>query len=604
MTHDAAPDAGSKTASAGAARWWRTLAPLHPRSHGARLLHESRQRAWGPLLPTLARAWAQRGGDQVSQARHDALLALGEALDAAPAPPTAELLAGRLWAAGREVAAFPPADWALPGAQPWETCEAHSLHWVEALAAVAAWGADLDASTRACALAEAALTAWHHAALRLPGAWEPWVRARRTLATLRGAARLVAAHAHAGDRTRGLGRGLRDALLATAAAAAADLEWMLETHLDGNHLLTDHIALAAAEAVFRSGDGHLRAAVAEAERQFPGDGGHVEATPMYHAMLLDDLLTLRALRRDHGPAVARLQAVLVRATAWLATVRHPDGRLPCFGDTDPDAMPAFVLAHAAVTPTRPLGPEQQRSVWAARQGPHFAVCHVAPALWEPQPGHAHADHLDVEWSWQDRRIVSGAGLAGYDGDPRRALNRSAASHSVVDVPGRPALELWATFRVGARGRVAVVERGRSDGWQWVTALAFWPGVPSLAHLRLVALHTSGALAVADRLDAGAAPPVSGMGRLRLAPGVRCTGARHLDTPAGPLQADATTELEVAPGVRFPRRAETEASVELRYRVVSSAPVWVVLGARGMPTLAHAQAALDGPWQGLVAGARR
>ena len=385
------PDPGAGDAAGrapGLGLWWRTLAPLHPRSHGARLWHESRQRAWGPLLPALVRLWAQRGAAHVGQARHDALLALGEALDAAPAPQTATLLAGRLWAAGREIAAFPPAHWGLPGAQPWEAYDAHALHWSEALVAAAAWADDLAASTRACALAESALATWQRAAPELPVAWEPWVRARRVLATLRGAARLVAAHAHAGDRTRGLGRGLRDALLATAATAVADLEWMLETHLDGNHLLTDLVALAAAEAVFGSGDARLRAAVGEAERQFPGDGGHVEAAPMYHAGLLDDLLTLRALRRDHSPAMARLDVVVGRATAWLAAVRHPDGRLPCFGDTDPDALDGLVLVRAALPRAVPLPLDRQRSVWAARHGPHFAVCHVAPALWEPQPGHA------------------------------------------------------------------------------------------------------------------------------------------------------------------------------------------------------------------------
>lgn len=585
-----------------AALWWRTLEPLPLGTHAFRAVNVARQRLWGPLLPGLVAWWRQRGRDLAGQVRREPLLALGAALAAAPAPDAGDLLEGRFVVVGKAIEAFPPSDWRLPDARPLEVYEAHYMQWADTLVA-AALSAEADGwrAARALALLEAGLDGWTRASLTLPKAWEPYPRARRALACLQAAARLTALEHHGRDRLEGTHSALRQRLLETAAAAVTDLDLLTERHLGGNHLLVDRIALAAGEAVWGSGRAASEAAADELETQFPGDGGHVEASPMYHAQLLEDVLVLQALLSTtaDGP-LGRIRTRANRATAWLAAMRHPDGQLPAFGDSDPGVLSSLRLTRTALRRTTPLTPNPLQSAWVSRHGGHFAVVHTAPPAWDPQPGHAHADHLSVEWSCADRRFLSDAGLAGYDGDPNRALNRSAASHSTVEVPGAPSIELWATFRVGARGKVHSVQSGREDGWDWLTAVHTWPDA-GLHHLRLVAHHPRGRLLVVDGLLSEAATP-QGLGRLLLAPGVVWGPDDTLEHAGDFVRFQATETLQRDTGWRFDDRSQPKLGEELRYPVGGREGTWVLLSADAAD-FAAVRLLFGRRWQTLAAAPR-
>lgn len=575
-------------------RLWRTLQPLPWQLHGFRVVNDLRKRAWLPVLPALVALWQARGRDAARLVRLDALAALGARLDSCAAPGARDLQAGRLVLAGRTLP-FPPPDWRLPGARPLEVYQVHYLDWTDALAAAVAQ----DGGEDLLPMFSAVLASWRAAAPGVAKAWEPYPRARRVLACLRAAARLQAMTRHGRDGLRDAHLTLRDGLLAIAGTAACDLAPLLERHLGGNHLLVDRIALAAAEAAWGRGERDQLAAVREADAQFPHDGAHVEASPMYHALLCDDLLVLRGLMATPSPVSARLDVVLDRALGWLAAVRHPDGRLPGFGDSDPDTLDRLPLVRTALASARPVSaPDPRHSVWTARQGGHFAVVHTAPPAWSAQPGHAHADHLAVEWSCADVRVLADAGLAGYEGDPHREWNRSAASHSTLEVPGAPSIELWASFRVGARGHVQAIAQGHEDGWDWLTAAHVWPD-GSLRHERLVAQHRHGRLILADRLFARQ-PPAIGVGRLLLAPGVTWTAGGVLQSPRSALPIAASCQLEYGSGWRFRHGQAAAEGPELRYPV-GAEPVWILLGG-GPELLASARTVLQDAWDALALAA--
>lgn len=532
-------------------RWWRTLAPLPVPMHGHRVLHELRRRVQGPLLPQWVARCQHLGHARAAGVRRGALQGLATALDEAPQP---ALPPGELDLAGLR-AALPLIDWRLPTATPLQVYTAHYLEWTEPLAA----GAAAQAHGPHGGWLSASLAAWSAQAPLAVKAWEPYVRARRVLAGLRAAARLV-------DQP------VQPTLLAIAAAAAVDLDLLLEQHLRGNHLLADLLGLAAAEAAF-GGDGRAaRALQAEWDRQSVPDGAHGEMSAMYHAQLAEDLLTVVALGDVTGALAQRAQ----RAVGWLAAVRHPDGRVPGFGDSDPDAVDAMPLLRLALR-SAPAGvTDPVRSAWTARQsGGHFAVVHTAPVACTEQPGHAHDDALAVEWSHGGVRVVAEAGLGGYEGDPLRATNRSAASHSTVQVPNRPGVELWGAFRLGARGKVEAVRAGSTAGWQWVSAEFSWPD-GRLRHRRLVALGPAGQLALCDSLLGADAALPGAIARLIAAPGVTLdsSGARLPDGRR--LALTATVAVQVAEGVRFSQRVAKGPGPEWRYSV-GPTPVWLCAG---------------------------
>ena len=568
-----------------AALWWRTLGPLPVQMHAFRLANDARKAMWRPGLPALVAFWRQRGQDAARLARHQPLVALGTALGGVPQPDARSLLAGRLVLAGRNLGAFPPDDWALPGARPLEVYEAHYLDWADALVADAL----VHDTARIEQLLEI-LQSWVTRSARLDKPWEPYPRARRTLAATRAAARLTLAEHHGRDRWSDSHAAVRDLLLAIAAAAACDLGFLAERHLDGNHLLVDRAAQAVAELAWGRGTRACQTLADEVERQFPGDGGHVEASPMYHALLLEDLLTVRALW-PQGPARMRFDHLLQRALGWLAAALHPDGRLPAFGDTDPDALDSLAMTRTALGAAPRGQTDAKQSIWQSRHGGHFAVVHTAPPAWKPQPGHAHADTLSLEWSRNDVRIFADAGLAGYEGDPNRELNRREPSHSTVEIANVPQLELWGAFRVGARGEVAHVETGRLDGWDWLTAVHIWPNA-SHRHARLCAHHPSGKLVIADAVQG----PGEAMARLLLGPRVQPESPERLRVGRERIAVSASRPLSLATGLRFPGRGEVAEGHEL-HAPVDAQGTWIALGGGDAE---EARQRFAAPWAALAA----
>ena len=139
--------------------------------------------------------------------------------------------------------------------------------------------------------------------------------------------------------TRALFRGLfaaepaRARLLASIEAQAECLTDTLEVHLRGNHLLESALTLKLLAACFRGpavsrwerrADAVLDV---ELDEQFLPDGGHVERSPMYHALLLHGLLDLVNVLPESDARRERILERLPGLLRFLAAVRHPDGEI-------------------------------------------------------------------------------------------------------------------------------------------------------------------------------------------------------------------------------------------------------------------------------------
>lgn len=142
---------------------------------------------------------------------------------------------------------------------------------------------------------------------------------------------------------RGSPECIDDLVLRSLANQAAWLRRRLEYHLLGNHLFANAKALVFAGAFFvgREADEWLacgqKLLVREINEQILEDGGHFERSPMYHAILLEDMLDLLTLA-DLYPGVLDQNVVGLCAekvpamVAWLSEMSHPDGEISFFND--------------------------------------------------------------------------------------------------------------------------------------------------------------------------------------------------------------------------------------------------------------------------------
>lgn len=252
---------------------------------------------------------------------------------------------------------------------------------------------------------------------------------------------------------------------------AVQARWLrrrLEYHLLGNHLLANAKALVHAGMYFAGPEAErwyahgMSLLARELREQILSDGGHFERSPMYHALVLEDLLDVINLLRAYARTPpAEWFEVVAAMRRWLKVMTHPDGEIAFFNDAAFRVAPssAALEAYAARLGLEPL-PDPHATVVAlepsgyvrALLGPAYLLCDCAPLGPDHQPGHAHADTLSFELSLAGRRLFVNSGTSQYGWDAQRQRQRGTAAHNTVVVDGQDSSEVWAAFRVARRAR--------------------------------------------------------------------------------------------------------------------------------------------------------
>ena len=284
-------------------------------------------------------------------------------------------------------------------------------------------------------------------------------------------------------------------IVQSIALQAQALSKQLEYHILGNHLFANGKALVfagcfltgpTAEKHFKTG---LRILKREIPEQFLADGAHFELSPMYHSILLWDMLDLYQLATitQHSELISlrhQWETVIQKGIEWLTAMTHPDGKVSFFNDSGIGIAPKLgdIFKYAIL-----LGINTNRAL-AAIEGESSSnspqnKSNIAPSLsiFQPsgytrvttnthslifdhaaigpdyQPGHAHADTLSVEWSVGTERVLVNSGTSTYASNPERLRQRKTASHNTVVVNGQDSSEVWSSFRVARRAYTRVIE---------------------------------------------------------------------------------------------------------------------------------------------------
>lgn len=352
------------------------------------------------------------------------------------------------------------------------------------------------------------------------------------------------------------GNALSDGARHSLTVQARYLRRRLEVHLLGNHLWANAKALVFAGAAFegREGDAWLSKGLAlirrELDEQILADGGHFERSPMYHAIVLEDLLDLIQLASIHPgrvptTTVDRWRAVAPRMLHWLRLMSHPDGDIAFFNDAAIGIAPphAALAAYARALELdfeepalQPIEPLPDSGYVRLEAGPAVLIADVGAIGPDYLPGHAHADTLSFELSLHGRRLLLNAGTSTYAPGPLRAWQRSTAAHNCVQVDGQDSSEVWASFRVARRARARLLDvselvdglllEAEHDGYRRL------PG--HVLHRRRWLLRPSG-LEIRDHLDGDVTRACA---RYRLTPAAHIDG-QHIHTHGHALRWQAS-----------------------------------------------------------------
>jgi len=305
---------------------------------------------------------------------------------------------------------------------------------------------------------------------------------------------------------------------------AIQTRWLarrIEHHLLANHLFVNAKALVFAGLASRGGEADqwlecgLRILRQQIPEQVLTDGGHFERSPMYHALILEDMLDLLNAFHAWPNRVSSSDVLLVERTVpamldWLAAMTHPDGQIALFNDAafgiapTPDEIQQY--AQRLRVPThRPVRPAlldlADSGYFSAAVDNARLLVDAAPIGPDMQPGHAHADTLSFELSIGGERIIVNGGTSTYSVGAQRSLERSTRSHSTLQVGDADSSEVWGGFRVARRARIiSRTSECRTDGSLFMSA-----SHDGYCRLRRTAVHartwslSSGSLTVRDTM---------------------------------------------------------------------------------------------------------
>jgi uncharacterized heparinase superfamily protein len=250
------------------------------------------------------------------------------------------------------------------------------------------------------------------------------------------------------------------------------LSQQLEYHILGNHLFANakaltfigcYIADKQAECYLVLG---LKLLDREIPEQFLADGAHFELSPMYHEILLWDLLELIDLAHtsQNNKLMQRLpywNKVATNALYWLKTMIHPDGEISLFNDSAIGiaAKPQQIFDYALTlgfkdTDDLPSLITNETSGYSRISSPFYTLivdhANVGP---DYLPGHAHADTLSFELSVGCERVFVNTGTSLYGLSDERHRQRGTLAHNTVTINDADSSEVWGGFRVARRAHV-------------------------------------------------------------------------------------------------------------------------------------------------------
>lgn len=259
-------------------------------------------------------------------------------------------------------------------------------------------------------------------------------------------------------------------ILDSLSIQADALSKQLEYHIFGNHLFANAKALVFAGAFFtgKASDRWLNIGLdvlkVEIPEQFLADGGHFELSPMYHCIMLWDLLEL--IQLAEVAQIPKLKErlddwrnVASKALDWLVIMLHNDGEVSFFNDSAIGiaAKPADVFAFASTlglawqqSAKEPLLTLPESGYSRLQQGNHTVLFDHAAVGPSYLPGHAHADTLSFEWSVGCQRVIVNSGTSMYGVSAERLRQRQTLAHNTVVVDNQDSSEVWSGFRVARR----------------------------------------------------------------------------------------------------------------------------------------------------------
>lgn len=253
-------------------------------------------------------------------------------------------------------------------------------------------------------------------------------------------------------------------ILSSIAEQYAHLALHLEKHLLGNHYFENLKTLVICSLFFRD-ENMTKAALKELKKQCAEqilpDGMHFELSPMYHKIILEDLLRVCAALRQFGRKDAELEGYLQPMADVAYSLEEGLERIPLFNDCGNNvakSLDALLLTAKEEFGIEPMYKSQlpDSGYYIFKNGDWKLIVDAGQPGPSYLPGHAHCDAMSFELFHKGKPVLVNCGTYAYQCE-ERAFFRSTAAHNTVMRKGVEQSQCWGNFRMGKRSCTAVLK---------------------------------------------------------------------------------------------------------------------------------------------------
>jgi uncharacterized heparinase superfamily protein len=302
------------------------------------------------------------------------------------------------------------------------------------------------------------------------------------------------------------GSAVPDRLTRHIKLCAEFLKRNLERELQFNHLLKNLVALKCYESAVAPSEAprlvEEKLLLRVVEQQLLPDGGHIERSPMYHLLFLEDLQLLRVLRPYGNEAIAALERAQDRAIRALAHMTHVGNeRIALMNDSwlGESLSPAYFLGSGEALPAGSVQTLEDTGYSRIDCAGVSLIFDCGAAGPDNNLGHAHADFLALETMYRGTPLVVDPGTPIYTAGALRDWCRSASIHNGPAIEGVEPLEFWKSFRVGRRGYAYPIDTSELPWGVACSAAGFQTGYRHVGCIagRFIEVTSAGSVLVLD-----------------------------------------------------------------------------------------------------------
>ena len=238
----------------------------------------------------------------------------------------------------------------------------------------------------------------------------------------------------------------------------------LEKDLLANHYFEDLKALILSAIAFQD-DKMLECALKEfkvqCRAQILPDGMHYELSPMYHKIILEDVMRVAVALRSIGRQDNEIEQYLPKMLDVAYSFEDGLARIPLFNDggnnvaKSLEALLAAGKNHFGLTPHL-VNQLTDSGYYFFQHGNWRLIVDAGAPGAKENPGHAHCDAMSFELFHNGEPVLVNCGTFAYQCDDR-AFFRSTAAHNTVMIDGTEQSECWDAFRMGRGSQTRVLK---------------------------------------------------------------------------------------------------------------------------------------------------